>query len=358
MISQDLFLALVKAASLAPSSDNMQPWEFSLSSEGVKVYCVKERLLKIDVNHMFSWISIGAALENMVQQARAQGYEALVEYLSDSQEGAPVALVRLKEQPGLPHLARELEGRTCNRQPFDTKPLTEAQQKDLEEAAQGLTSRVHWLDKARHLESLVALDARFSAILLDHKPLFDGLFDTIRFTKREQESFRCGMDIKSLDMPPLFAFLAKRLKNLSLGRIISRLGMGPIIAGILASRLRKSGAICLISIPESTPQGFMETGRTMEQIWLKATQLGLSVHPYGVIPQYLTAAVLAPDLFRPEHAREIRQARDGFSALFPSARGHQPGILLRLGWCDHKPTRTTIRFFPEQLIRSEPLYKE
>lgn len=351
ILTDSVFRELISAASMAPSSDNLQPWEFRKRENSIEVFCVKNRLLAIDVRDMFSWISIGAAIQNIVVTAAAGGLEATVEYEKYAQNG-PDAVIRFTDGERNDNLAGQVRARTTNRRPFHQVPLNPVHISNLSDSKQGMNGGIHWLDMSSVLDPLVAMDAVFSSVLLEHKPFFDGLFDTIRFTEKEMETSRCGMDIKSLDIPLPAAFIASRLKHLKINRLISRLGIGPVVARILSSRLRKTGGVCLITAKERGPAGYMEAGRVMERLWLTATAEGLSVHPYGVIPQYLTMAELNPAIYLPEQAARINSYRDSFFSIFSGAVTEYPVIMFRIGLSRKQSARTTIRFRTEQIIRN------
>ena len=337
---------------MAPSSDNMQPWEFDKQDNAIEVYCVKERLLAIDVMDMFSWMSIGAAIQNIVVKSAAYGFLADVEYVPSGHHEKPEAIIRLFPGGVDTRLDERIALRTTNRLPFLPQPLEQPILSELSQAADRINSGLHWLNPEAGFESLVSMDAAFSSILLEHKPLFDGLFDTIRFTRGEIEEARCGMDIKSLDIPFIFAFIARRFRRLKINRLISRLGIGPVVAKTLSSRLRRAGALCLVTAEKRTPAGYMEAGRAMEALWLSATAHDLSVHPYGVIPQYFAMAECKPEAFLPKHRAEIESYRQPFLSLFPNIGPDSPAIMLRIGRAGRQSVRSTIRFRPEQIIRT------
>ena len=66
ILTDQLFNELIKSASLAPSADNMQPWEFRRNGDSVEVFAATKRMLPTDVSGMFTWVSIGAAIQNIV----------------------------------------------------------------------------------------------------------------------------------------------------------------------------------------------------------------------------------------------------------------------------------------------------
>ena len=387
ILTDELFVAFVKAASQAPSSDNMQPWEFkkgdarssersgarrdarsgtpsgahgdacrdtrcgARTNEAIEVFCVKERLLSIDVNNMFTWISIGAAIQNLATAASAYGLGSDVEYSDSGRMDTPVAIVRLSRPGNGTHLADWIGSRRTNRRPFHPQPLDPQIISRLMESAKGFDSGIYCVNSASSLQQMAAIDIDFSSIFLEHKPFFDGLFDTIRFTRREIETVRLGMDLKSLEIPFVGFAIARLLKDLKISRIIGRVGIGRIVARILSSRLTNAGALFLITVRRRNRAGYMQAGRTMQQLWLAATAEGLSVHPYGVIPQYFTMAELEPEKFLSKHLGIINGHRDQFHSIFLGSDKEHPAIMLRIGRAEKTTPRNEVRLKPYQLIR-------
>jgi len=61
---------------------------------------------------------------------------------------------------------------------------------------------------------------------------------------------------------------------------------------MLAKRtVSAASALCLITLPKHDLRSFFEGGRSMERLWLAATNLGLAIHPL-ISPLYLFPRVV------------------------------------------------------------------
>ncbi|HEY3352171.1 MAG TPA: nitroreductase family protein [Polyangia bacterium] len=354
MLTADDFTALVAAAARAPSADNMQAWELGRQADAITVSLARARVLPTDVGGMFGWIGLGAAVENLVIAAARRGFAAAVEYDDGAAAAARPALVRLAPGGADDPLGDWLADRVTNRGPFEAAPLSPPVCAGLTAAAQALDAGVHWVTDPRGLACMAAMDASSTYIRLEHKPLHDELFDVLRFSRREVERTRFGLDFASLGVPFVLVGLARLLRHWSVNRLVSRLGLGRLVAKLLAARLRTAGALCLITARRPGPAGYIEAGRAMERIWLAATAAGLGVQPHGVLPQYLTKLEVEPETFLPHHAATLRRHREPFYTLFPGARDERPAIVLRLGRPRSAPARRSVRLRPEQILRPEP----
>jgi len=198
---------------------------------------------------------------------------------------------------------------------------------------------------------MAKMDANSSFIRLEHKPLHDELFEILRFTRKQVETTRYGLDFVSLEIPSFAVIFARQLQHWSVQKVVSRLGIGHIVAKQLSLKLHKAGALCLITAIKRDPAGYMEAGRAMEQLWLAATAEGLSIHPYGVLPQYLTKVEVEPETFLPMYVDIIKSHREPFYSIFPGAKNEYPAIVLRVGRTDKLSARSNIRLRLQQIIR-------
>src|SRR5688572_15054206 len=70
------FLPLVRYATLAASSHNTQPWLFELHEGGVSILPdLSRRCPEVDSDDHHLYASLGCAVENLKQAARAAGFE-------------------------------------------------------------------------------------------------------------------------------------------------------------------------------------------------------------------------------------------------------------------------------------------
>ncbi|MGB8832059.1 MAG: hypothetical protein WCC95_07915, partial [Candidatus Sulfotelmatobacter sp.] len=80
--SADGVLGLVRAAILAASPHNTQPWLFKVSNSSVELYIDTARNVgPLDPYLREEHIGVGCALENLMLAASAQGYQAAITFL-------------------------------------------------------------------------------------------------------------------------------------------------------------------------------------------------------------------------------------------------------------------------------------
>jgi len=238
---------------------------------------------------MYSCISIGAAIGNIILAAGTCGLKCRPDLSpADTAEGTgdssssliPVARLHFTPADSSPASpAMDYSKRHTDRRKFSTRALPDSMISELSDARTGNGTGIDWILDINVKKQLVDIDRIFSSILINHPPLFNGLFNTVKFSRRKLLADGWGMDIKSLDLPLPAAMALRIFGSRSLGRVIARWGIGPLVARGLSERLMFCGALCLVTASGRSRRDFMEAGRTMQMVWLKATRLGLSVHP-------------------------------------------------------------------------------
>jgi hypothetical protein len=298
---------------------------------------------------MFSWIGLGAAIQNMIELATSIGCQTYIQYPSISTNDAPVAKLNFTLSVEKGNLANWIAKRTTNRKPFNSEPLNNSLIEELSNSIKDINANVSWTTSKSDYKAFANMDANLSYIRLEHKPFSDELFDILRFSKKDSENMRYGLSFESLGVPRALLFFVKALKNQRFNKVISKLGIGKLVARDLASKLCKSGAICLITAKQHSPQNYIEAGRAVERIWLAVTAKGLSVHPYGVLPQYITKSNREPNAFLPKHINIINEQRTLLYSIFPSVKHEFPALILRIGKSEKQSLRSDIRLSIKQL---------
>lgn len=274
MINDSIFNELIRKASLAPSADNMQPWEFRKKNDTIEVFPAVSRTLPNDVMHMFTWISIGAAIQNIVIAASDYGYHANVNYISTIEKYKPAAIISFNTCKEKQSLAEYISLRCTNRNPFTHKQIEAEIIEKLNQSIQGFNANIHWTTLAADYSRLAYMDANASYIRLEHKPLHDELFSILRFTAKDIENTQFGLTTQSLGVPGYAVSFAMLLQYWSINQMISSTGIGRLVAKQLSNKLKAAGGICLITASEQNNISYMEA-----VLWSMA-----GMHIYPAIP--------------------------------------------------------------------------
>lgn len=93
---KDKLKFLIKFAVLAPSTHNSQPWQFDVGEDFIAVRANFERKLVVsDPENRHLYISLGAAMENILIAGKFYGYNTTIEYFPDKND---VLVAKIKFQ--------------------------------------------------------------------------------------------------------------------------------------------------------------------------------------------------------------------------------------------------------------------
>ena len=312
-----------------------------------------ERALAMDIGDMFTWISVGAAIEATVLAASVRGLEAEVVLLDESMPPISgeraAATLRFRTGATPDPLASTLKQRVSNRQPYDSTPLSSAELSALATAVAASDSALEWVcseaDKARLADLIVQCDRT----RLEHEPFHHELFSILRFSDDEARSKGDGLTLPSLEIPANAAAYLQSIGDWKTMQEENKKGAGEQLAGGFAEGARRAGAVGLLSVASPDPKSYLLAGRALMRIWLQATQEGYSMQPIGGLPQYLTRLRLEPSSFLPEHAQRLSGLLGPLQELFPSVGRAPLAIMFRVGRALGAPSGRSYRLPLEKM---------
>jgi nitroreductase len=141
---------LLRAATLAPSMHNTQPWRFHVSraSQAIELYADPSRMLRFgDPHGRAVHIACGAALLNLRLAVAVAGREPVVRLLPDPAQPQLLAVLRLAgpHRPGEADtdLHAAIPARHTNRRPFSNRPVPPGVLAELVAAASAEGATLH-----------------------------------------------------------------------------------------------------------------------------------------------------------------------------------------------------------------------
>jgi hypothetical protein len=352
---------LVRAAVLAPTPDNNQPWRFVSQGERLLVHLDPTRALPSDVNSMFDLIGLGAAVENAAIAARQMGYEPSVEYApvtagSAVENGSQPAVTMTFTPGGRPDpLYGQLEDRCTCRKLYKTRPLARQSLEALADAAKGFSEvQLDWITDRARIRALARVMAASDRIRFEYEPFHNELFRQLRFTVDEAERTRDGLDLRTLELPPGAGLMLRPLGSWSRMKWVHRLGLGRLLTAPSALSVRLSGAIGVLSVAQPTSAGFLQGGRAFERIWLAAQAENLALQPLGSLSIFSAhLKLLAGKKLCQPHKERIGRLIGRFGELAPTVTERTLLIMFRLGHAA-PPKRRSLRRPAEAVFETAP----
>ena len=256
---------LVRYATLAANSHNTQPWQFRLSDRTILVLPDPRRRLPTvdpDDHHMFA--SLGCAVENIVQAARAFGLRAVPSY-------DPVARgIRVDLDAAPPErtdLFDAVTRRQSTRADYDGRSVPPQHLRLLEAAGNGDGVRMLLFTERQQREEILSYLVAGNSAQMDDVAFREELVSWIRFSYDDALSTKDGLFSKCSGNPVLPGWI---------GRLIfSQLFRKDAENRKYESQLRSSAGVAVFVSDKNEPAYWAEAGRCCQRFALQATALQL-----------------------------------------------------------------------------------
>ncbi|HBG45925.1 MAG TPA: nitroreductase [Deltaproteobacteria bacterium] len=318
---------------MAPSGDNCQPWAFRLKGDILEVIDDRTRDTSFyNFRNTASYIAHGALLENIRIASRALGYELTEELFPDGEDGLTIAKIRFsKAHPLDEPLFPFIEIRCTNRFKYNGSPLADETRSALNASVAAVSGAGLLLAEGRAKDIAAKAASSNDRILFEHKGLHDFLFDHIRWSAKEAEAARDGMDIRTLGLDPVQQRLFPLLRSWNLLRVLNSLGLSRMLPLQSYMLCKGSSAMGLVEVRGSGPRAYLSGGSAVQRAWLTATMLGLSFQPMTGILFLLNRLYKDADSIATVHRIVLKKAEALLKEAFSLSPGSTPVMLFRIG---------------------------
>jgi nitroreductase len=282
----DVPLALVRAAILAASPHNTQPWLFKITDSAIELHIDTQRNVgALDPYLREEHIGMGCALENMLLAAPANGYAATAEFFRgklgpipaepNTQLLARVSLAAGKHEEN--ELYNAIPLRHTNRGPYDPHRAISPDFMDaLQHLADGYMDVKLFLFTAEADRKKIAeISSAANAEIYSDPDVQHGSERWVRTKWSSVQKYRDGLTIDAFGLPPIATAIAKMMSVRMLRWAASRstengylkLMLSAPLIGFIAVRDRYAQEQCL------------QAGRVWQRAHLFATAHGLAARP-------------------------------------------------------------------------------
>jgi hypothetical protein len=347
-------ISAILAQSLsAPSGDNCQPWRFSISENNtVELYNEPSADQSLyNFGQSASYIAEGALLENISIVAGSFGAEAVIKTFPDSANINHVATITFRDSmrgpdPFYPYVAK----RATNRKPYDKKLLTDLELQELQNAVEH-NSHVMLANGAEEIKKLSWAASRNEQLVLSNYGLHKFLFDHVRWTDKEANETRNGFPIKTLELVGPQGLVFRLVKRWQVMKFFSIFGLPSLVAADNRKIYETSGGFGIVTQVDDSPDSFLATGRLIQRLWLKATELGLSLHPLtGVVLLRNRLQAGERSQFTEQQKALIGQAHKSIREVFDLSDDTIISFMWRMGHATMPPTAIAPRMSLDRVI--------
>lgn len=296
---------LVRYATLAPSSHNTQCWNFRLARDAITIVAdLSRRTPAVDPDDHHLHVSLGCAVENLVQAALAHGLKA--EPHVDGALGNEIRIGLEATRAVASPLFQAIPVRQCTRADFDGKPVSAAEMRLLEQAGTGPGVDVILLSEKAAMEGVLGYVQAANSRQIADPAFVAELKQWIRFGADEAVRTGDGLYSAATGNPSVPRWLGSALFGL--------LFTASSENDKNATQVRSSAGIAVFISPDAQ-QGqaanWIEVGRAYERFALHAAALGIR-------NAFLNQPV------------EVAALRSQFAASIGAA-GRRPDLVVRFG---------------------------
>jgi len=339
----DIRQIVLSYAILAPNPHNKQPWIVELTGpESFDLYVDQSRLLP-ETDPPFRQVHIGQGtfLENAELAAKKHGYRMEVAYFPKGiysnvvMENKPVASVMLVKDltVAVDPLFQQMTKRQSNKRVYGDKSLSTAQLDGLRRSFVHPDISMNLTDDAGKRQNLATILKTAMEIETSDKARDAETIAMFRFNDEERARFRDGFGVAQAGMTGIMKFVAEAF-FLDRKKIeADSKEFGEQAVQITTDQANSAAAFGWITTPSNSRLDQVLTGRAYERINLKATELGVAMHPMSqVLQEYADMGDLQREFLKflgvPEGQTVQMLFRLGHAEpVVHSARRHIPDII-------------------------------
>lgn len=332
ILSEKALETLLQAALWAPSGDNTQPWRFRADKAAGRLDILEsesdDRSAMNAGQHM-SRMAVGAAVENVLRQARTIGLQA---ELVPPAPGAD-ASIRFKGDPGKLEGVRDpvLFARATNRRRYDGRSVPSRILDELRDATPPLRDvTTSWIVDRKRISSLARVVGHADALFFESRARLRELVASVRFDLPPEESVPTGLSVASLEMSGLDRTLLRLLPPLP-PLLLKAAGTYRFAASRTGRLVRSAAGLCLGVATSDGSATDLVAGRAMQRAWLALTAAGLACQPLMALVGFQNA--LEPEVEdEPGIRRRLPALGSELRAAAPEIGAGHACFLMRFGY--------------------------
>lgn len=346
---KDVIEKIIKVAVDAPSGHNYQPWKFLVKKRKIEIFNLPERDKTIfNYKQRGSYIAHGALLENIAIASSHERYRANIDFFPEKNVPDLVAVVTLKESlPAEESLYKYIPLRATNRKPYAKTPLKPEHREEILKTAREIDgAEIRLVEDSQKIDMLAGAFSLNERLILENYYVHQSLFPHILWTAQDNREKKMGLYVKTLELTFAAKMAFQLAKHWRAARFMGKLGMGKSVAAQNAKLYSSSSAIGLITTADNSKQGFVNSGRLLQRVWLTATKMGLSMQPLAALV-YMGHRVIDGDTekFSEQQVKLITEACIKISEVF-DVSPQTISVPFRVGY-NGQPSARAIRLAPQ-----------
>ncbi|SFG76841.1 Rv1355c family protein [Pedobacter insulae] len=346
-IPETMLIALVNDANKAPSGGNNQPWRFHYQNRLLHLF-LEESVAQayLDPAYISSYVSIGAAIENLLLSAANHNLKVNWELTPDL---APRHIAWFSFSSGYEptneetHLAAQIEARHTNRKVSAKQIVEPATLLELAKVTSSIKgAQLKWITDPAKIHSLADI-AAYTDLLRMFIPEAhaDFIHKEMRWSLAEVDQTQDGIGIHTLDLNNNDHVGIRLIKDRRTIDFLQQINGGNGYKRLTLQQFMSSSAIGLITMPKSSSTAMIDGGRAAEKLWLASTGLNLQIHPVNVALLFFYKNSIEQALNIPQDDKaDLTQMEQTFNSIFENNEHETAVFMFRLFKASPSPERT------------------
>jgi tRNA A37 threonylcarbamoyladenosine dehydratase len=276
---------LVKAACLAPSGGNFQPWKWVYTAGRLlllNAFDAKKTFL--GVANLPSLVAFGAAIENLTLKASELGLETHCIEFPDSEREELIAIFEFSESRSATTLSPNRSSciglRLTNRNLGKREKIEENSiqvLKNIELEIPG--SNIRFFTEEKQLDEIAEVLGEVEKIRLLEEMGHRDFVHEIRWTEEENERKKDGVDLRTLDITNAERVGLQVARDKNIIDLLNQWKGGGAFKKLTKKSIDSASAIGVISMPGKAKADYLNGGRLLQKLWLEANASGIAFQP-------------------------------------------------------------------------------
>ncbi|MCF0057223.1 Rv1355c family protein [Dyadobacter sp. CY356] len=289
----EIITDIIKAAGLAPSNANDQPWKWLYRNSRLYLFHDQCRSHSFaGFGDLLPHIALGAAYENVLLKANQHGFKIKSQLFPLESKQNLVAVIdfhKTDEKTDIfevvyaPESVEYIAVRSTNRNPSQPFEISDQDLKILKDATESIPdAELHFIsDKQKILDLGEIIGSCERINLLNDAGHKDFYQRDIRWTPEESAKSGDGIDVQNLGMVPAQLAAYSIIKDPKIAQTLKNIdGGNALVDGMIRNAGTASG-IGIITISGTQPANYFLGGIAMQRLWLKAEALGYAIYPFS-----------------------------------------------------------------------------
>ncbi|MEJ0021840.1 MAG: hypothetical protein WDN47_04705 [Candidatus Doudnabacteria bacterium] len=349
---EETILKIIEAAIRAPSGENCQPWLIKLSENKLNLYNDPSKDTSVyNYGQKGSMVAQGAFIENLAIASKALGLSAQLNMFPDPSNEDLIATVGFSQSSAVDDpLYGAIFNRSSNRKSYKKIKFTEEQRASILISGIETGSKVILLEDPLKIKDLSKPISLNEQLIFENQFLHDFFYAHIHWTQEEDEKYKFGFYIKTLELNLPQSIAIKLLRSWKWTNLLDKIGISKQIAKDNAKNYETASALGIIVIPTNSRNDYVVAGRAMERVWLKVTSMGLSLQPMTGILFFMQKILSGKhEEFSTEQVQLIKEGYQKISSGF-DVTNQTIAMLFRIG-DGGEPSAKSLRYTIPEIMQ-------